>query len=276
MQSQKHIVARCFSDQNIGSNNLSVLSFIILAIVAFVSALIQSATGFGFAIFAIPIFLVVLNSLAAVQIIAVANFALSVVLLPWLWKHAPKKPLLILVAGSTIGFPIGLWLFLNSDVMIAKLVAGAIITFMAVFLAIREFRNNGDNEQNDARFDFNSPMTMSGLAVGVISGILGGALAMPGPAVMIYFISLGVAKVEARSLTLTLFAYSYGVIVLLHAFLGGMTQATWVLSLQLLPFVFLGAWSGSIVSRKLSEGGFKIAVLLILAISGFYAVWTAL
>ncbi|MGI9380905.1 MAG: sulfite exporter TauE/SafE family protein [Methyloligellaceae bacterium] len=255
---------------------MGILSFAILALVAFVSALIQSATGFGFAIFAIPIFLVVLNSLAAVQIIAVANFALSIVLLPWLWRNVPKKPLFVLVAGSTIGFPIGLWLFLNSDVTIAKLVAGAIITFMAVFLGIREFRNRGNGDNDGTVFDFNNPITLSGLSIGVISGILGGALAMPGPAVMIYFISIRVAKAEARSITLTLFAYSYGVIVLLHTLWGGMNQSTWLQALQFIPFVFLGAWTGNIVSRKLSEDGFKIAVLLILAVSGFYAVWTAL
>ena len=261
-----------------GLKPLDSLSFIALAIVTFLAASIQAATGFGFAILAVPFFLVILNSLAAVQIVAVINFFLSLVIIPWLWKSVPRKPFFNLMIGSSIGFPVGLYLFVNADVTSAKLAAGILITLLAAFLLYREVKSGsadkGKLPANGTSLEQNSSGAQIG--IGFLSGVMGAALAMPGPALMIYMILAKASKQISRALLLTLFAYSYGTIALIHTFWGGMTMTSWTVSVTLVPFIFSGAWAGNLLSRFLSENRFRYLVLTILIVSGFYAIWTAI
>ena len=91
------------------------LSFAALAAVAFFAATVQAATGFGFAIMAVPFFLLIMGSLSAIQVTAVINFVISLVLLQRLLKDAPRRLLLHLILGSLAGFPIGLVIYKAAD-----------------------------------------------------------------------------------------------------------------------------------------------------------------
>ena len=44
------------------------IDWILLTAVSFVAALVQGATGFGFAIVAVPFYLIILGSLSAIQV----------------------------------------------------------------------------------------------------------------------------------------------------------------------------------------------------------------
>jgi len=246
--------------------------------VTFLAAGIQAATGFGFAIFAVPFFLVILNSLAAVQIIAAVNFFLSLIIIPRLWKSVPRKPFINLMIGSTAGFPIGLYFFVNADAASAKLAAGILITVLAVFMLCREVKTNPvktiEFEPNSSGLEQNHFGTQ--FAVGFLSGVMGTALAMPGPALIIYMIVIRASKLVSRALTLTLFAYSYGAIALIHSLWGGMSMTSWSLSVKLAPCIFAGVLAGNFLSRYLSEIRFRYVVLIILLVSGIYAIWTTI
>lgn len=252
--------------------------FAALAVVSFLGATVQAATGFGFAILTVPFFLLIMGSLAAIQVTAVTNLALSVMLVPLLFRDAPRSLLLALIAGSIVGFPAGLALFRAADLASMKLLVGGFITAFALLLTWRELLSApGDGEEEgepDGQPFVSRPVAEFG--VGAASGLMAAALAMPGPAVMLYLAMRRPGKRISRAVTLTLFGFSYGAVSILHTIWGGMDAGTWLLALALVPFVLAGAFAGSKAVRHLSEGRFRAAVLAILLASGLYAMWTAL
>jgi len=253
------------------------LSFSALAGVALFAALVQGAIGFGFAIMAVPFFLLIMGSLAAIQVTAVINFVISLVLIPRLLKGAPGKLIISLISGSVIGFPIGLAAFKAADLASVKIFAGLFITVFALFLLFNAWRaratGSGVARATGAGF---TEKPAAEIAVGVVSGAMAVALAMPGPAVMLYLLARNAGKQISRAATLILFGFSYGAVSLVHTIWGGMTGGSWLLAAQLVPFVAAGALLGHIATRYLSEERFRAVVLVILIASGLYGVWTAL
>jgi uncharacterized membrane protein YfcA len=58
------------------------VAIIALILVTFFASIVQSATGFGFALIAVPVYLIVLNSEDAIQIVIFISIAMSLPL--WL------------------------------------------------------------------------------------------------------------------------------------------------------------------------------------------------
>lgn len=249
--------------------------FAALAAVSFLGAAVQGATGFGFAILTVPFYLLIMGSLAAIQVAAVTNLALSLMLVPWLFRDAPRKLLFGLVAGSVAGFPLGLAMFRAADLATMKLAVGGFITLFALLLAWRELRapRGGADAGGAAGF---TPMPAMEFGAGAASGLMAAALAMPGPAVMLYLAARRPGKQVSRAVTLTLFGFSYAAVCVLHTLWGGMGSETWLLALGLVPFGLVGALAGNWSARHLSEIRFRAATLAVLLASGLYAVWTSL
>lgn len=249
--------------------------FAALAGVTVFAATIQAATGFGFALLAVPFFLMVMGSLSAIQVAAVVNLVISLVLLPGLLNEIPRRLLLHLIAGSVAGFPVGLWLFRAADLQGTKLAIGVLITAFTCMVAAREFRRGRSEPAAVGAIHSMKPIAPAELAVGFLSGIMGVALAMPGPVVVLYLAARRAGKQISRPATLLLFLFSYGAISLVHTIWGGMTQQAWWTAGKLVPFVIMGALLGHFVSRHLNEVVFRTVVLLILLGSGLFAIWTA-
>ncbi len=254
---------------------MDILSFAALAGVAFFAAVVQAATGFGFAIMAVPFFLLIMGSLTAIQVTAVINFVISLVLLRHLMQGAPYRLLSNLIIGSVIGFPVGLAAFKAADLDSVKITVGVLITAFALLLIVREWRLSRAGATPPATGQF-QPRLFSELAIGFISGVMAVALAMPGPVVVLYLLARHAGKQISRPATLLLFGFSYGSVSIVHTIWGGMTGDTWLLAAKLSPFVIAGAFLGHYVTRYLSEERFRGVVLLILIASGIYGVWTAL
>lgn len=256
---------------------MELVSFAGLAAVAFLAATVQAATGFGFAILALPFFLLIMGSLSAIQVTAVINFVISLVLMQRLFKGAPGRLLAHLIAGSLAGFPVGLMAFRAADLTGTKLTVGILITVFALLLMVREFGQGSNNSRStgaDSR-SFEARLVPE-LGVGFVSGIMAVALAMPGPAVVLYLLLRHAGKQVSRAATLLLFGFSYGAVSLVHTLWGGMSGETWLLAAKLTPFVVAGAITGHFAARYLSEKYFRAIILAILVASGIYGTWTAL
>src|SRR5947208_12223122 len=86
-----------------------------MAATSLVAALLQAANGFGFAVLAVPLFLLFVDPGPAVQLVVIVTLALSAVVLPGM-HDAIDRPLLVrLGIGAAIGLPLGLVLFGYAD-----------------------------------------------------------------------------------------------------------------------------------------------------------------
>ncbi|MBT5192380.1 MAG: sulfite exporter TauE/SafE family protein [Rhodospirillaceae bacterium] len=247
----------------------SVTDAIAVAAIAFFAALAQGATGFGFAIIALPLLLGVMGSLDAVGLTIILNLLVSLVLVPGLWRQAPKPPLIRLSVGSMIGFPIGLVVFLNASLDWVRLAVGLIILLFAGWLSLSHRRMNSDRGPA-------SPRGWAEIPVGMISGAMATALAMPGPSVMLYLSASGMAKAPLRATTLCLFTLSYAAALALQAAAGAIDAGIWKIVVLAAGPTAVGAVAGHRLSGRLGEGLFRTIVLAILLVTGAYTTVTAI
>jgi uncharacterized membrane protein YfcA len=245
-----------------------IINISLIALIAFCAALAQGATGFGFAIIALPFMLLVLGSLDAIGLTIILNLLVSLVLAPGLWRQAPRGPLLRLSLGSAVGFPIGLAIFLHASLDWVRLAIGLIILLFAAALAWRQYKVPTHGEL--------APRPWQETLVGVLSGAMATALAMPGPAAMLYLSARGMAKDALRACTLCLFALSYGAALVLQAGAGAVASQAWLAAaFAALPTV-LGAIAGNRLSSRLDEGRYRTIILSILLATGAYTTGAAM
>ena len=239
-----------------------------LAGTTFAAALLQAVSGFGFAVLAVPLYLLLVDPAQAVQLAIIVSTALSFAVVSGLRRTVAPALLLRLSAGSLAGLPIGLFSFRHADRLLVRLGAGATILAFAVMMAGFRFRG-GRPWAPLAR-------TQTGdLAAGAVAGVATALVGMAGPPVLIYLLLAGTAAQTVRATLLAFFALSYGVTVASHAATIGIPGPTWMAAGILAPFALLGGFTGRPIGDRLGSDGFAILAIALLAVAGLYTVAAA-
>ncbi len=235
-----------------------------LAGVTLVAAVIQGAAGFGFTLLAVTFFLLIIQSGDAVHLLIIINLTISLALIGRLWRDVNRALWIRLVLGALLGLPLGLGVFQNADVNQLKILAAVVIlTFVA--LAVFRRPDAADRPGLVPRF-----WTPSAVGVGALAGGMTTALGMPGPAIVLYLTALGFGRDATRSLTLSFFAVSYGVSLILQTATVGVSRGVWITAAFLLPVAAVGAPLGHALGSRVSEVAFRRVVLTLVASSGAY------
>src|SRR5712672_2817436 len=132
-----------------------------MAATSFVAALLQAANGFGFAVLAVPLFLLFAEPGPAVQLVVILTLALSAVVLPGM-RDAVDGPLLLrLGLGGAAGLPFGLAAFRYADPVTVRAIIGITILAFAGAIVASRLRRPTALAMRPGR----------DLAAGVVSGI---------------------------------------------------------------------------------------------------------
>lgn len=258
---------------------MDAVSLLLLGLGAVGGATVQAATGFGFAIIAAPIFLAVMNSHAALQVLVVIHLVQTVMLLRGVWPMVPVALLKTLVAGAAIGAPIGLVAFMSLDVRALKLTVGALILLFTALLIAREagwfWRAAPAARSSDADADGAMASPLAYLT-GAISGAMTALLIMPGPPLMLYLTGAPLPHARARALAICFFGLCYLFVTALNAFVAGMGEGVWWTTLMLVVPVYIGTLAGRRIQRHVTQGSFRAAVIGLLLLSGIGAIVSAL
>ncbi len=229
--------------------------------VTFAAATVQAATGFGFGLIAVGAFLLLLDSLAAIQVVIIVTFAMACVQGPLLRRAVWGKGLIWLALGALPGFILGIGLYRTLDVAAVKTVVAAVIIAVTLHNAWREVRFGG------AVLSLRDPRTpLAG--VGVAAGAMASALAMPGPPVMLYLSATALDKHTIRATVLAFFVLAYGGALACQVVLVGVALETWLTALWLTPPALLGLLAGHGLAPHIPQPLFKVLVWSILLLTG--------
>ena len=226
--------------------------------VVFLAALLQTATGFGFAMISVPILLIVLNSSAAIQVGMILSLVIALLLMPSLFRHVDKRLLRLFVIGSCIGIPVGVYLYLVINLGVLKLLAGLVV-MVSVLTTIGNVGGRG--QSGPATFSLTSD-----LGVGVIAGIMNASLAIPGVLPLIRMVQMSATREVIRATILALFVFSYPVAIALQAALAGLTLSTLKVTATLIPVTLIGIVAGRILVSRIPQKTF-IRIILVLLVS---------
>ncbi len=239
------------------------MDWLYLAAISLISATIQSATGFGFGLIAVPVFLLVLDSAQAIQMVMIIILVMS--LIDW-WKLKGQSSRYILKwlnVGLVIGFPFGLIIFHTVELPVLKSIVAVVIMLFSLFNLFRLLQGRQKKEKPAAV----EPPKWTVVTTGYLSGLMSTSLAMPGPAVMLLLIHNNLDKTLIRATILTFFIFAYGGSILLQSLLIGVSVQTWGVSLALAPFGVAGVFAGHYIADKINQKLFKILVLIILVMT---------
>ena len=226
----------------------------------FVAAAISSIAGFAFSAVAGGMLLHIVDStVKVVMIMMVCSIAIQSLSVALLWRDIDWRKLLIFLLSGIVGLPVGVWLLLHLDARGFKCVMGALLIAYATYGL---FKRPVSVQTNNGMWD---------VLTGCLGGITGGLAGFPGAAVTVWCSLQGWNKRRQRAIyqpyILVMQILGLLVIRVLHP----AADPAGKVAMDILPFVpvaLLGAWIGLKIFEHLSESQFKLAVNVLLFVSG--------
>src|SRR5580700_5139716 len=237
-----------------------------MAATSFAAALLQATNGFGFAVLAVPFFLLLAPPGEAIQITIMVTLAMSAVVVPRV-RHAIEPPLLArLTIGGLMGLPIGLVAALHADPQIVSAAAGGTIAVFAAVLAINRFRPGPAALMLRPGRD---------VAAGAVAGAVTALVGMSGPPVLIYLMLAGAPARMVRATLLSFFALIYAVTLAADVVFLGVRGADWLIAASLIPFAWVGGLIGLRLGDRLGDSAATTLSILLLGVAGLYTLAAA-
>lgn len=224
---------------------------ILIGLIIFLAAFNQGLTGFGFALTSIPLLTLVVGVKEAIPLAALCGLIVNIYLTIQLKSHIDFSEIKLLILGSVLGIPLGVFLLSAADEhLIMKMLAGVILIFVLL---------------NSTHFikPFNIAKKW-GVVFGFFSGILGGAFNTNGPPILIYFYLKDWGKFKQKASITGFFIVASMLIVTSHAVSGFTTAKVLKHAMFAIPFLFAGILLGSSLFHKVTAKLYRRIILLFL------------
>lgn len=232
---------------------MDVSLIVFLSIAVFIAGTLQAATGIGFGLIGGPALLTSVAASDALITSGVLSAMIAIVLVPRLWRNVSWPDFRRLCLGGLAGLPIGGAVFAFAGSSALKGGAAIVVAFALAMLFIPVKSAEGP------------VASKTGYMVGLISGALAVALSMPGPVAAAYLIREGHGKTSVRATILAFFLPAYSAAVALQVILSNKVEIDWSIALWLAPGTLAGIAVGQVLSGRLSERAFRMALQIVLA-----------
>jgi hypothetical protein len=228
--------------------------------IVFAGHLVKGVSGFGSALFAVPLLLLIHNVKFVTPMFLLFDLASGVILVSSNWRAINRRLVLLMLSGMLVGSGVGTWALLSVSHEILKRVLGILVVGWALAMLLQQEPN---------RFLLERPL---GRTMAPVSGFLGGALgamfSVNGPPIIIY-LSHVLEEKDAFRATL------YGIFLVDACYKVALFSASRLLdgdvirfALLMAPFLIAGVIAGSWLQRSLDEELFGRIVVGILAVTG--------
>lgn len=233
----------------------------VLAAAVLVAATMQVLAGFGFALVAVPLMALAVDTHLAV-VVSTALGVVTSATQAWHGRHQ-TEPVLArrLTVASFVGMPVGLVVFTQVDEQVLRLLLGVCVLVITVLLARRiDLRHAGP------RLDW---------AAGAISGALATSLSTNGPPLVFALQARHLTPEAFRPTINTVFAVS-GVVSLVAFTMAGEVGHDALVGIAVaLPVLIVGIGTGFSLRRHVDGERFRRLVLVLLTAAGISAIAAA-
>ncbi len=235
---------------------------ILILLIVTLATFIQTATGFGLALVAVPLLTAVIGLQATAPFVSIFGLIVIFLLLLRYRDAIHIRPVIILVIAALAGVPLGLYLLREIDPAVGTKILGAFIVVYVIYAFLTPMLPQLTNR------------TWPYL-VGFVSGLLGGLYAISGPPVIIY----GNCKQwppKTFKANLQGFFLPVGIMILLGHFLeGNVTPLLWRYALWSLPAIGVGMVLGLQLDGRINTTTFRKIVLILLLIIGLRLIFSS-
>lgn len=238
-------------------------------ITIFFAAIVHGIAGFGLAQLSmgvLPFFRTVSSAAAIFSIVSiVSNFQV------W-WSCREEfhpKDLVKPVIGLAVGMPLGIFVFNQLDEKQIKTVIGVVLILAVVLIILGKETSLMEDFFKGRKY---KPKTILPVTIGFIAGVLGGAVAIPGPPMILYGTLMTSAGIWTNKRMKSVFTSFFGILMTYRAIAifiqGGITSGIIIESLVAIPAMLLGAFIGIKIFDKISSKTFNWVIIVMLALNG--------
>lgn len=229
--------------------------FLLVAVVCFAGALVQSIMGFGVALICMPFLINLLSPVSAAALVALFLLPMQVIIM-WRYRHSLDiRPFWRVLVGIVVGTPLGVLLLERLDERIILSALGVLLIVYAAYSLTRP-RIRAIHHPAWA------------IGCGLVAGVLGGAYNTGGPPVVIYGSSMGWDSDQFRANLQALFLINSSLVIVAHIVAGHIDTVVLENLLVAIPASLLAVGVGFTLSRFVKEAVFRKAVLVLLAVIG--------
>ena len=231
------------------------MTILLIVVIVFFAALVQTLSGFGFALIVMPLMAIVLGLRAAAPLVALAGLTVYTVNLIRYRQAVNLREVLRLSAGSALGIPVGVWALANVDESLVKALLGLILVAYAVYALARP-----------AAAGLCSPRWV--YPAGFVAGCLGGAYNTAGPPVIVYASLRRWPREKFRAVLQAFFLFNATLIVASHYVAHHLTGDVLTFYLYAAPAILLGILIGSRFDARLNADRFRTLVMAMILLLG--------
>ena len=237
-------------------------SLLVAIFAALLAGGVSGLTGFGLALIAVPLLLLVYEPATVVVLVFVLSVFINVAVVWDSWHDADRRLVVSLLPPAAVGVFVGTEVLYYADPLYIRLGVGVVVVISALLL-LREVRVPGAGGW------------IGTIVAGSTSGLLSTSTGLAGPPVVLLFAARRIPKHAFRgSSALYFLAMSFvGLAALANR--GLLDVARIPLALALVPAAFLGKVLGTAILGKISDGTFRTVTLGVVILTGALGAATA-
>jgi len=223
----------------------------ILAVASFVFGL----TGFGIGLMSLSLLPFFVPPTTVVPLITIYGAIFALVMAVQLRRDVMFPQLLHLLLGTVLGTPVGVWVLDTLPASLLKRGIGVVLVFVAVIEWYGAY-----------------PQKLAGrywgLGAGGLAGLLGGAMATPGPPVMLYAVAQGWSPRVMKAMLQAFLLVNQSVILANHWWVGLLTrEVVWLTCVYVIPSA-IGVAAGIRLFDRIDQVRFRRLMFILLFVLG--------
>lgn len=230
--------------------------------IAFLAAVAQGITGFGFGLVLVPLLSAVYDPKAVVVVSLTLGFLTKLPMLVYDRRFVQWRMIAPLVLAAFVGNAVGTRVILYADPAVLRLIIGATVVVLATLL-LRDYRWRIRRER------------LATIAVGLTSGVLTGSTSMGGPPVVLFGVNQLWAKESLRANLVAFSTLTFLFSAVLLATSGVVTREIASIDLALLPAVAVGLVIGNHAFQRAPRALLYRAVVLFVLVTGLYGIYSS-
>ncbi|KAB2885478.1 MAG: sulfite exporter TauE/SafE family protein [Pseudorhodoplanes sp.] len=232
--------------------------FIAAVAIAVISGVVRGFSGFGSALIYIPLMAAVYEPRAAAVTFVLIDVATSVSFMLDIRRHAVWREVLPLAAAAMLAAQFGTLILQYADPVALRWAISALVSVIVAIL-ISGWRYHG------------RPHIAVTVAVGLFAGVLGGAVQISGPPIIIYWLGSMQDIAVVRANLISYFGLFSAGSVITYAAHGLITVKLLALSVLLGPLHVLSMWGGSKIFTHASSTSYRRVAFVIIGASAIVA-----
>ena len=235
---------------------MSLIETILLSgAIIFFASIIRGVTGFGLALFALPLMTLYMPVKEVIITLAIVNFIFSITHILRERNHLEKKEVFLISIFSLPGVLAGFILHKSFPEQWLVIFAGIVIISFGIAM-LRGFSLKMKNT--------NYAISIASL----IGGILAGSITIGGPIVALALAGTTIPKNRFRHAMSIFFLFSYGFAVILYLSSGMLNQSIIIIAGSSMPLLIAGLVVGVRISKGINQKSFRQLILFLLLVMG--------